>query len=237
MLRTLRRARAEAGIGDPRTLARSLAASVTHERRGAAGLPVVVARSTQLRLSPTATLELGGRLFVGHWPASRGNDAAAAEDESEGLGPALPRRAALHLRHGSSLTTDGWAILGPGARVVVGTKAHLHLGDGTYVSGASDLLVTESVRIGRGCAISWQVLIMDSDRHLMVSDGVARPMTAPVVIGDHVWIGARVTILKGARIGDGAVVAAGSVVTSDVPPGALVGGTPARVIRPEVTWH
>ena len=53
----------------------------------------------------------------------------------------------------------------------------------------------------------------------------------PVVIGDDCWIGGRVTILPGVHIGNGAVIAAGAVVTKDVPPFAVVGGVPARVIR------
>lgn len=53
----------------------------------------------------------------------------------------------------------------------------------------------------------------------------------PVVIGDDCWIGGRVTILPGVHIGNGAVIAAGAVVTKDVPPYAVVGGVPARVIR------
>ncbi|MBN1507138.1 MAG: CatB-related O-acetyltransferase [Sedimentisphaerales bacterium] len=54
---------------------------------------------------------------------------------------------------------------------------------------------------------------------------------APVHVGNDVWIGARATILDGVKIGDGAVVAAGAVVTEDAPPYAIVGGVPARTIR------
>ena len=53
----------------------------------------------------------------------------------------------------------------------------------------------------------------------------------PVIIGNDVWIGAKVTILGGVKIGDGAVIAAGAVVTKDVPPYAIVGGIPAKLIR------
>jgi maltose O-acetyltransferase len=53
----------------------------------------------------------------------------------------------------------------------------------------------------------------------------------PIQVGEDVWLGARVTVLPGVRIGDGAVVAAGSVVVSDVPRDAIVSGCPARVLR------
>lgn len=53
----------------------------------------------------------------------------------------------------------------------------------------------------------------------------------PVVIGDDVWIGDRVIILPGVHVGDGSIIAAGAVVTHDVPPYAIVGGVPAKVIR------
>lgn len=57
------------------------------------------------------------------------------------------------------------------------------------------------------------------------------PEGGPVTIGNDVWIGQNVLIQQGVTIGDGAVIAAGAVVTKDVPPFAMVGGTPARIIR------
>lgn len=55
-------------------------------------------------------------------------------------------------------------------------------------------------------------------------------------MGNHVWIGTRVTLLPGVTVGDGAVIAAGAVVTKDVPAGALVGGVPAKVLKEHVEW-
>ena len=74
---------------------------------------------------------------------------------------------------------------------------------------------------------------MDRDYHKLESE---TEVYKPVTIGNHVWIGCRCLILKGVTIGDGAVVAAGSVVTRDVPGGALVGGNPAKIIKEKVTW-
>ena len=76
------------------------------------------------------------------------------------------------------------------------------------------------------------MLIRDSDSH---STGEGRTPTKPITIGDHVLIGARCIILKGVTIGEGAVVAAGSIVTKDVEPHTLVAGNPARFVR-NVDW-
>jgi acetyltransferase-like isoleucine patch superfamily enzyme len=56
-------------------------------------------------------------------------------------------------------------------------------------------------------------------------------MGAPIIIGEYVWLGVNVVVLAGVKIGDGAVLAAGSVVTKSVPSGQLWGGVPARLIR------
>ena len=54
---------------------------------------------------------------------------------------------------------------------------------------------------------------------------------APITIGNHVWIGSRAVVLPGVSIGDGAIIAAGAVVTRDVPPNVIAGGVPARIIK------
>lgn len=116
-----------------------------------------------------------------------------------------------------------------GVRLEVGPGAVLRIGKGTYLNRNTLVVAHKSVDIGRHCMIAWDVVIMDTDQH----DIPARVGTRnrPVAIGDHVWIGCRVLILKGVKIGTGAIVAAGSVVTKDVPPYSIVGGVPARVLR------
>jgi acetyltransferase-like isoleucine patch superfamily enzyme len=79
--------------------------------------------------------------------------------------------------------------------------------------------------VGFGC------LITDTNFHYL--DGVCTPK--PVTIGERVWLGANVVVLPGATIGDDAVVAAGSIVTGELPSGMLSMGSPARPVR-EVTW-
>ena len=92
------------------------------------------------------------------------------------------------------------------------------------------------IEIGSGTYISDDVRIQDSDNHTVYENGVAKEQTKPIIIGDHVWVGKNAIILKGVTIGEGAVVAAGSVVVKDVPSKTLVAGNPAKVIKENVEW-
>jgi acetyltransferase-like isoleucine patch superfamily enzyme len=107
------------------------------------------------------------------------------------------------------------------------------------------IAVAEEVEIGSYVLIAWGCCIVDHNSHsldwrLRKDDTLgwihdrkewAHVKIKPIRIGDHAWIGFNSIILKGVTIGEGAVVAAGSVVTKDVPPFAVVAGNPARVIR------
>jgi len=113
-----------------------------------------------------------------------------------------------------------------GVRLEVGPGGRIEIGNGTYLNRNTEVHAATLVSIGRTCKISWDVVIMDSDMHTLPG----RVSEKPVVIEDDVWIGCRSIILKGVRIGRGAVIAAGSVVTKDIPAGAIAGGVPARVL-------
>jgi acetyltransferase-like isoleucine patch superfamily enzyme len=143
----------------------------------------------------------------------------------------------VRVRPGAELVCDGIVSLQRGVRVVV-DGGRLTIGHGTNVNGlGTRLLCAQEVTIGAGCTFSWDVQVLDTDFHAMTVDGVERPSAAPVRIGDRVWVGTRAVVLKGVTIGDGAVVAAGAVVTSDVPAGAVVAGVPARVVGRADSWR
>ncbi|MEA2670488.1 MAG: hypothetical protein QOG45_708 [Chloroflexota bacterium] len=108
----------------------------------------------------------------------------------------------------------------------------LVIGDGTSINRGVCLCARAAVRIGRNCGIGNDVLILDSDFHEVGHHSELRTdVPAAVVIGDNVWLASRSVVLKGVTIGDGAVVCAGSVVVTSVPPYTMVGGSPARAIR------
>lgn len=132
----------------------------------------------------------------------------------------------------ATLQVDGLFSIFSGFSISVNPGATLRLGSGR-INSRCVIDCFDAITIGHDVAISKGVVIRDSDNH---SVGDARPVSAPVNIGNHVWIGLNVIVLKGVTIADGAVVAAGAVVTRDVPGGALVGGVPAKVMREHVEW-
>ncbi len=104
----------------------------------------------------------------------------------------------------------------------------LEIGDGVFINFGCSISAHTLVHVGDGCRIGQYSIILDCDYHSPDgSEGHGRPK--PIVIGDRVWLGARVTVLKGVTIGHDAVIGAGSVVTSDIPPGVLAVGVPASV--------
>lgn len=119
----------------------------------------------------------------------------------------------------------------------MGAPPLIAVGDGTFIGNGCTFSAGREIRIGSGCLISALVRIHDNDGHPLDAERRRRgePITAaetdPVIVEDNVWIGAGATILKGVHIGRDAVIGTGAVVTSDVPPGAVAGGNPARLIR------
>jgi len=139
---------------------------------------------------------------------------------------------------GANCTMDG-------VHFALGEQGRVQIGDYCYFTNAV-LLCELEIRIGNYVVIGWNATIADSDFHPLtpaerIADAIAcsplgqgRPRPEipkrPVTIEDDVWIGPNATILKGVRIGTGAFIEAGSLVTRDVPARARIMGNPAQVI-------
>lgn len=158
-------------------------------------------------------------LFVQHLPAS---------DRARG-GWVRPIRAAicrgLFQYAGRRINIEKRAYFGDGSELSIGDNSGLGV----------NCQAVGPIRIGRDVMIGPDVIIFTSNHRFDRLDIPMREQgyqpARPVIIEDDVWIGARVIILPGVTIGRGAVLAAGAVVTRDVPAFAIVGGNPARMLK------
>jgi NDP-sugar pyrophosphorylase family protein len=145
-------------------------------------------------------------------------------------------------RRNGYITAGRFVRFEEGCRVAVisrnATRATFSVGAFTTIGQRTIINVTDRVEIGERCSISWDCNIMDTDFHRirMTNDEPDRVVSAPVHIGDNVWIGTGCIILKGVTIGSNCVIGAGSVVTKDIPSNSLVAGNPAGVIRQIAGW-
>ncbi|MEO8327054.1 MAG: acyltransferase [Nitrospirota bacterium] len=139
----------------------------------------------------------------------------------------LRRKLAKHifLKCGTDIIVKQQAYFGKGNQVVIGDRSQL----GENLKAESDLTVGDDVLMGPD-------IIMMSSSHafhrldMQINQQGALPRR-PIIIGNDVWIGTRVIILPGIQVGDHAIIGAGSVVTKNVPPLAIVAGNPAKIIR------
>jgi acetyltransferase-like isoleucine patch superfamily enzyme len=148
-----------------------------------------------------------------------------------------PTPCSIHIGKHARLSIQGTVQILRGVRVFVNDEAHLEIGNRSYINDCSTITCFEHIKIGSGCSISWNTNIMDTNIHELIVAGRPRPRTAPISIGDRVWIGSGATILAGTTIDEQAIVAAASVVTADVPSKVVVAGNPARIIAEDVSWE
>lgn len=142
------------------------------------------------------------------------------------------RRSSIHIGSKSYLGNIN-VIVWPGGK--------LSIGEDCYFAGSVDVWVMENIEIGNRALFSTDISIMDNNSHPIDSEERFRHSRRgdtnvtiekrPILLGNDVWVGRSAIILKGVTIGDGAIIAAGSVVTSNVPAGAIAAGNPAKVVK------
>lgn len=202
-------------------------------------------RSDAARIARETPWKLSNELIRMAWlPLVRLRFAAAGVDWNDGwliYGlPILQRHREANIQVGTHLELRSFYAsnpLAPNHAVMLTAReagASLTIGDHVGMTGGGIVCALE-VTIGNYVTIGANTIITDTDFHpLDPAVRRIRPMdakTAPVVIEDDVFIGMQSIILKGVTIGTGSVIGAGSVVTSDIPPGVIAAGNPAKVIR------
>ncbi len=141
--------------------------------------------------------------------------------ESERRGLPLQRQAGTAAAHVSGSPLERQATARDCTEKIV-------IGRAAYINRATMIDASERIEIGANCMIGPFCYITDHDHAAGSADEL---ISKPTRIGERVWLGAHVTVLKGVSIGDGSVVGAGSVVTKSLPARVVAVGNPARVIR------
>ena len=172
-----------------------------------------------LDIDETASINLLGKLHLGA-NLREGSDAETY----------------LKMHKNSKLIVEGEFKAFFQSSIEVFPGATLTLGN-SYINSDTVISCKNKITIGNKVAIARRVSIYDSDAHsILDEDGNRINPDAEIIIKDNSWIGIGAIILKGVTIGEGAIVAAGSVVTHDVPPHCMVAGNPAKIIRQDVRW-
>lgn len=137
------------------------------------------------------------------------------------------------MRFPKNIQIDDEVILKEGARICACNKdAFIKIGKRTTIGYHTFIFSSSSIHIGDDCLIAPFVYLVDSnhqiERDILINK---QPnVVSPIIISNDVWIASSVTILKGVKIGEGAIIAANSVVNNDIPPYEIWGGSPARKI-------
>lgn len=137
------------------------------------------------------------------------------------------------LRYPRNVSIGDNVIIKEGSRICsCNEHAGITIGKRTTIGYHTFLFASEQINIGSDCLVAPFVYIVDSDHGILRSMKINEQpnISAPVNVGNDVWIGAGATILCGVTIGEGAVIAAGAVVNQDVDAYQIVGGIPAKVI-------
>ena len=136
-------------------------------------------------------------------------------------------------RFTKNVELSDYVMIKAGARICAcNESAKVSIGENTTFGYHSHIFASAGIEIGANCMIAPFVYIVDSD-HGIKKDQLMNEqpnITAPIKIGNDVWIGTGAKILKGVTVGEGAVIAAGALVKDDVEPYKIVGGIPAKVL-------
>jgi acetyltransferase-like isoleucine patch superfamily enzyme len=185
-------------------------------------LPFKVYVKSGIKIQRAANVTLGSRLTLGN-----GNPESPVVSR-------LPIN--IFFGKDAAITIGKSISIGPGVNIIVKKGASFSVGDHTYFTSDSHIEVVHNISIGNNCAISWGVTIIDDDHHQVLPVKNESDKDKMIKIGDHVWIGCNVTILKGTTLGNNCIVAAGSIVKGKFPDHVLIAGNPAKIVKQEINW-
>lgn len=160
-------------------------------------------------------------------------------DGSIAINPNRPRgshaEAFIRMRENAVLRVHKSLSLCYKATIEIHRDAEVEIGS-AYINSDAVILAAKKIKLGEECLVSRMVFIFDADHHPIYNEaGEQVNLPRPVVIGNHVWIGLQSVVVRGSKIGDGAVIAANSLVGGKIKAGTMASGNPARSYS-EIKW-
>ena len=131
----------------------------------------------------------------------------------------------------------GKASIGHGSKLSV--RGDLHLGASFNMTAESTIVCAKEIRFGDDCLLAWDILVMDTDEHpLYDMENQHINPDKPILVGDHVWIGCKCVLLKGAEVPSHTVLAAGTLLkTTFAGEHQVIGGNPPSILKRDVRWE
>ncbi len=190
-----------------------------HRKKQALLIPY---RGSAIRIEKGAVLILEGRLILNaglNGKHMRAKETCYLLIEENGI---------LHIKER--------ACIGYSSRLIVGKNGHMEIGSMGCNEGCV-FVCLNSITLGNDVMMGWNVTIMDGDGHPVgYGEMEKREGTKPVVVGNHVWLCNGSQLMKGSKIGDGAIIGARSFITGRVKAGAMTSPMPSKIIMEDVGW-
>lgn len=171
------------------------------------------------------TRRLDGRFRARRW-------ALLHRNIEVGSGASVGRRCRLRLDDGARLVLGPGCEIDDGVTLAVYGRGRLDIGARAFVGHHSTLAARGLVELGEGAFLAELVSVRDHDHAVGSPPGSGEATVSPVCVGADVWLGAKVTVLRGSEVGVGTVVGAHAVVRGTLPARVVAAGVPARVLRP-----
>lgn len=187
-------------------------------------LPVIVSHRTYLR-------ELHGKVSL-----PEDADTACVKIGFGDVGHYDRKRSRTIWQVSGEVDFKGKASIGHGSKISV--RGRLELGKLFNITAESTIVCAKEIRFGDDCLVSWDVVVMDTDEHPIYNKENERiNEDRPIVVGDHVWIGCKCMLLKGAEVPNNSILAAGTSLRSAFHgEDQIIGGNPPSILKREVRW-
>lgn len=188
-------------------------------------IPVFIHPSTKVKKMYRGGFQINGKVW--HSMIVIGFEGSIGRCNNESL---------ICVKNGGHVCFNGYTRMAKGCRFVV-EKGQLVFGKNVRFNGDCFISCYDEIRLGNDLMCGWNVSFLTTNGHSIIVDGIEKERTAPIVVGDHVWIGSDTVINKGVVIPNGCVCAHHSIVTkSPSEENCLIGGFPAKKLKSNVSW-